>query len=389
MADTLVEFAPLRSNTPKGNAPEPHLNKRMPHIWALDGIRGLAVSLVLFFHLLQSNDNPAGSHLIHLIVQIKQTGWIGVDLFFALSGFLITGILVDLFGEQHYFRNFYVRRALRIFPLYYAVLLILYAALRPTWSGGRQFYLLLVYLQNTALWWHGAHSMLLQSLTGHLWSLATEEQFYFMWPVVVFLVRDRRKLMGIAAALVLAVPVFRTFLLLHGVTYQVIYTSTFCRADSLLAGAWLALAARSSLRDRVLRIAPFTFWAAILFCLGIAWATGSFYWDRNPMVATVGYSALAVAATSLIAMALEIGSRTAAILTVSPLRWLGKYSYGIYILHPMVYLLVEPHIESRVHAKIALHLALFTVTLAGTFSLAWLSYNLYERRFLGLKKYFV
>lgn len=384
MADTLVEFAPS-----KGNAPEQHLNKRMPHIRALDGIRGLAVSLVLFIHLLQSNDNPAGSYLIHLIVRIKQAGWVGVDLFFALSGFLITGILVDLLGEEHYFRNFYVRRALRIFPLYYGVLLILYVILRPTWNDGHQFYLLLVYLQNTVLWWHGTQPVLLQSLTGHLWSLAAEEQFYFMWPIVVFLVRDRRKLMWIAAGLVLAVPIFRTFLLFHGVTFRVIYTSTFCRADSLLAGAWLALAMRSNLRDRVLRVAPFTFWAAILFCLGIAWTTGTFFWDRNPMVTTVGYSALAVAATSLIAMALPVGSTTAAIMNISPLRWLGKYSYGIYILHPMVDFLLAPHIESHVHGKIALHLALFGATLAGTFPLAWVSYNLYERRFLGLKKYFV
>jgi len=96
-----------------------------------------------------------------------------------------------------------------------------------------------------------------------------------------------------------------------------------------------------------------------------------------------------VAATSLIAMALPVGSTTAAIMNISPLRWLGKYSYGIYILHPMVDFLLAPHIESHVHGKIALHLALFGATLAGTFPLAWVSYNLYERRFLGLKKYFV
>jgi peptidoglycan/LPS O-acetylase OafA/YrhL len=360
----------------------------MPHIRALDGVRGLAIALVLMIHLLQSNDNPAGSFMIHLIVKIKATGWVGVDLFFALSGFLITGILVDSFGEERYFRNFYARRALRIFPLYYGVLLILFLVLRPTWSDGRQFYLLLVYLQNTALWWHGNQPALLQSLTGHLWSLAAEEQFYLVWPIIVFWVRDRRKLMWIAAALVLAVPVIRTALLLNGVTFRVIYTSTLCRADSLLAGAWLALAVRGDLKDRVLRIAPITFSAAMLGCLAIAWTTGTFFWDKNPLVTTIGYSALAVAGASLIAMALRPGSTTGAIMNLSPLRWLGKYSYGIYIIHPMIGFLFVPWIETHIHGKIASHMAVFVATLLVTFPLAWVSYNLYERRFLGLKRYF-
>lgn len=380
MTDTLVDYAPLQSRAGK-------LHKRMPHIQALDGIRGLAIAMVLLFHL-QSNDNPAGSHLIRLIVGIKEAGWAGVDLFFALSGFLITGILVDLLGTEHFFRNFYVRRTLRIFPLYYGVLLVLYVVLRPTWHDDRQFYLLLVYLQNTALWWHGPQPELLQSLTGHLWSLAAEEQFYLMWPIVVFLVRDRRKLLWIAAALVLSVPLFRTFLWMHGVTYKVIYTSTFCRADSLLAGSWLALAVRSQLRERLLRIAPITFWAAILACLVIAVTTGSFSWRTNPVVATVGYSVLAVASTSLIVMALSIGSTTTSIMNLSPLRWLGRYSYGIYILHPMVGFLYAPFIETHVHGKIASHVVTFLATLLVTLPLAWGSYNFYERRFLSLKRYF-
>ncbi len=364
------------------------MKRRMPHIRALDGIRGLAIGLVLLIHLLQSNDKPVGSFLVQLIVKIKQSGWVGVDLFFALSGFLITGILVDSFGEERYFRNFYARRTLRIFPLYYGVLLILFLILRPTWSDGRQFYLLLVYLQNTALWWHGNQPAVLESLTGHLWSLAAEEQFYLVWPIIVFWVRDRRKLMWIAAGLVLAVPVIRTALLMNGVTFRVIYTSTLCRADSLLAGAWLALAVRGNLKERVLRIAPVTFSVAMLCCLTIAWTTGTFFWDNNPLVTTIGYSALAVAGASLIAMALRPGSTTGAIMNLSPLRWLGKYSYGIYIIHPMIGFLFVPWIETHIHGKIASHMAIFLATLLVTFPLAWVSYNVYERRFLRLKRYF-
>jgi peptidoglycan/LPS O-acetylase OafA/YrhL len=359
----------------------------MPHIRALDGVRGLAIALVLLIHLLQSNDKPTGSLLINVILKVKQTGWIGVDLFFALSGFLITGILIDSLGEKHYFRNFYARRALRIFPLYYGVLLIIFLILRPTWTDGRQFYLLLVYLQNTALWWHGSQPVLLQSLTGHLWSLAAEEQFYLIWPIIVVLVRDRRKLMWVAAGLVIAVPFFRTFLFLHDVSYKVIYTSTFCRADSLLAGAWLALAARGELKDKLLRIAPFTFSISLLCYITIGLKVGSFYWD-NPLIATFGYTVLAVAGSSLIAMALRAGSRTGAVMDLSPLRWLGKYSYGIYIIHPMIGFLYMPWIDRHIHGKAASHAAVFVAGLLVTLPVAWLSYNFYERRFLRLKRHF-
>jgi peptidoglycan/LPS O-acetylase OafA/YrhL len=360
----------------------------MPHIRALDGVRGLAIFLVLLIHLLQSNNQPTGSLLINVILQVKQSGWIGVDLFFALSGFLITGILIDSLGEKHYFRNFYARRALRIFPLYYGVLLIIFLILRPTWTDGRQFYLLLVYLQNTALWWHGNQPVLLQSLTGHLWSLAAEEQFYLMWPIIVVLVRDRRKLMWVAAGLVIAVPFFRTFLFLHDVSYKVIYTSTFCRADSLLAGAWLALATRGGLKDKLLRIAPFTFSISLLCFIAIGLKAGSFYWDHNPLVTTIGYTVLAVAGSSLIAMALCPGSRTGAVMDLSPLRWLGKYSYGIYIIHPMIGFLYMSWIDRHIHGKIASHIVVFAAALLVTLPLAWLSYNFYERRFLRLKRHF-
>jgi peptidoglycan/LPS O-acetylase OafA/YrhL len=381
MADTLAVTAP----SPEKTTSQHH---RMPHIRALDGVRGLAIFLVLLIHLLQSNNKPTGSLLINIVLKVKQSGWIGVDLFFALSGFLITGILIDSLGEKHYFRNFYARRALRIFPLYYGILLIIFLFLRPTWTDGRQFYLLLVYLQNTALWWHGSQPVLLKSLTGHLWSLAAEEQFYLIWPIIVVLFRDRRKLMWIAAGLVLAVPFFRTFLFLHGVNYKVIYTSTFCRADSLLAGAWLALAVRGDLKDRLLRIAPYTFWVSLLCYIAIGWKAGSFYWDYNPIVTTIGYSVLAVAASSLIAMALRPGSRTGAFMDLYPLRWLGKYSYGIYIIHPMIGFLYLPWIDRHVHGKVTSHIAVFVAAMLVTLPLAWLSYNFYERRFLRLKRYF-
>ena len=140
-------------------------------------------------------NNNNGNRWMDAISDIHYLGWTGVNLFFVLSGFLITGILYDTLHNEHYFRNFYMRRFLRIFPLYYGFLFLL-MALAPwrhvTW-GGRQF-VLLAYLQNTAIWFPipGFRLANLADLN-HFWSLAVEEQFYLFWPLVVFLVKDRKK----------------------------------------------------------------------------------------------------------------------------------------------------------------------------------------------------
>lgn len=220
----------------------------LKHIDSLDGVRGVAISMVLIFHLLWSNSRT-GSAVMNFLVGLRGAGWAGVDLFFSLSGFLITGILFDTLHTGHYFKNFYGRRFLRIFPVYYGVLLILYLVFHPIhFDQGRQFLLLAGYLQNTPLWWHGLQTAVAQP-TDHLWSLSVEEQFYLVWPVLIFFIRDRKKLLWTAAILALMAPVTRILLLAHGASFTATYKLTICRADSLLAGAWLALIVRGNLRD--------------------------------------------------------------------------------------------------------------------------------------------
>ena len=153
------------------------------HLSGLDGLRGLAIALVLV-HSLTMFVHPvsAGGQLYHAALAF---GWSGVQLFFVLSGFLITGILLDTRPTPHYFRNFYIRRALRIFPLYYVTLAVAFIVL-PALDRMPQVYagdyphqaFLWLYLSN---WRHdigGGFS--------HYWSLALEEQFYLVWPLVVF-----------------------------------------------------------------------------------------------------------------------------------------------------------------------------------------------------------
>lgn len=377
----------IRSKSVSAAAPRDSLK----HIDSLDGVRGIAIILVLIFHLLASNPQT-GSRIVNFIVGFRGMGWAGVDLFFCLSGFLITGILFDTLHTGHYFRNFYARRFLRIFPLYYGVLLVLFIVFHPIhFDQGRQFLLLFTYLQNTPLWLHGSQSAVAQP-ADHLWSLAVEEQFYLVWPVLIFLIRDRRKLLWTAATLALIAPVTRFFLLAHGASFQATYKWTICRADSLLAGAWLALIIRGKLRDTVLRYATPVFVVALILCGIIAWRTGNFQWGINYSINSYGYSIVAIACTSLIAMSLRPASFTARAMRAKSLRFFGKYSYGIYVYHQMVFALVawliRGYLQSHIHSKALYHIAEMVCVLLITMPLAVFSYHFYEKPFLKLKRYF-
>jgi peptidoglycan/LPS O-acetylase OafA/YrhL len=337
--------------------------------------------------------NPeTGMHIVDLISKVRVAGWVGVDLFFALSGFLITGILFDTLHSNHYFRNFYARRILRIFPLYYGVILILFVALHPaTFAQARPFIRLLLYLQNTPFWWNGANPQAVE-LTNHLWSLAVEEQFYLVWPVILFLVRDRKKLLWVALLLAATAPISRSILLAHGESFGSTYTLTICRADSLLCGAWLALIIRGQLRDIVLRFATPVFALAILVCGVIAGRAGNFDWEHNLAINLYGYSVIAIGSTALIAMSLRPSSLTAQAMNLSLLRFLGKYSYGIYIFQHIsmecANLALEPALKAHMRSRFLIRPIMIGVVLSTTVGLAWLSYHFYEQRFLKLKKYF-
>ena len=211
------------------------------HILALDGLRGLAILLVLFRHLGYVGIDGRG-WFARGISRAALNGILGVDLFFVLSGFLITGILFDTAGSRNYFRAFYARRFLRIFPLYYGfiILLVIFShSLRIAWQGMLPVYL--TYTQNIIV---GRVGNTLWGYTGQLWSLAVEEQFYIVWPLIIFFIRNRKMLMFAAGILAVFALIFRLASLHAGVPFVLIYRLTPCRMDELLAGAWVALAFR-------------------------------------------------------------------------------------------------------------------------------------------------
>jgi peptidoglycan/LPS O-acetylase OafA/YrhL len=368
------------------------MQKAESHIPVLDGVRGLAISMILIGHWLHGMHLP--TTLGRIVLSTLDSFWIGVDLFFVLSGFLITGILYDTRKSENYFRVFYMRRFLRIFPLYYGFLFLLMALTYPlqlTW-GGRQF-IYLAYLQNIGL----AHHLSNQPLSplidiSHFWSLAVEEQFYFVWPAVVFLLKDRRKIMWAAVILTLCSIGLRLLLLSMHYRYEQIYIFTPTRADSLMVGALLALALRSGAEMQVVvkRAAWVLLPCCVVMLIGMAWPYDGLTWASKE-VASVGYTIVALASASLIALSLATPSLKA-VFEGGPLRWLGKYSYGIYVFHfPVLALAAHLRLPARLSGPSAGDIPQFILSgtaLAISIVLAVISFHFYESKFLGLKKYF-
>jgi len=366
------------------------------HLPALDGVRGFAVLGVACSHLFPATPHSAFQAFIRNAFAF---GAAGVDLFFVLSGFLITGILYDSLPDPGFFRKFYARRVLRIFPLYYGVLAAFaLAALFFGLNFHRELLSLALYLQNTDL-----IAQPIRDYVGptalplpHFWSLAIEEQFYLVWPITVFLLRKRRRLLIFCVSAVFLCPLLRLALLLHPVNYYVVETNTLCRSDSLLAGAALALLLRSRLHDRVLRSAVWIFLAgagstALLFFL----YSHRLVFTTMTMVQVFlafNFSSVAIAAVGVIALSLH-SPAVSRLCTLAPMRWLGKYSYGIYVLHLILFTYLDEPLRRFINTHLSTNKGVDIVTTGLLIFLisitaAYLSYHLYERHFLRLKRYF-
>jgi peptidoglycan/LPS O-acetylase OafA/YrhL len=364
------------------------------HVAALDGVRGVAVMMTVGAHLWLTNEHP-GSRLITLLTTIRMSMWLGVDLFLALSGFLITGILFDTVASPHYFRNFYARRVLRIFPVYYAAIAVLGVLAVTMHFGFRAYWWPLgVFLENTPMWWGREMPGMLDGFSGHLWSIALEEQFYLLWPLLVLLVASRenarRRLMWLAGGLSLAALGLRVALVMHGASFQYTYKMLPCRMDGLLLGGLLALAIRGPERGRWLMLARWVFLLAAGYLAFVALLEHGLDWRTSAWVNSVGYSVAALAFSSLIAMTLR-GGASATVFSLRPLRWLGKYSYGIYVWHMLLGGLIIPPARAFTAALGWGSAGQFLAgAIAGTMLsvvIGWVSYHGFEVWFLRLKRY--
>jgi len=362
---------------------------------ALDGLRAIAFLMVFMEHYLEF-----------------PWGWAGVDVFFVLSGFLITGILFDSLDDPYRVRNFYVRRTLRIFPLYYGIMLALvlsWPLIHWQWSWAWMVWP--GYLGNFARFFHPyALNTPAQYLVdfqpvgvlppwpihlylGHFWSLCVEEQFYLIWPWLVFAIRDRRKLIlccGVTLLLGLPLRLLGQHLLpvwmLKG---EVLYRATPFRLDALLLGGLLALILRGPHARTLLRAARLltpVILAAVIYLISAALYQHIFY--REPTYPawkfTWGLSLVDFLSALLILTAIQPVSIVYRALNRKPLRWLGRISYGAYVLHDIPHTL---YIKGATRISPP-HFRLLVPVLAFVFTLlfAWISFQFFESPFLNLKE---
>jgi peptidoglycan/LPS O-acetylase OafA/YrhL len=362
---------------------------------ALDGVRGVAILLVLVAHFRLVSMSTAADHLYNTTAL---AGYSGVDLFFVLSGFLITGILLD--AKQGtaagYFRNFYARRALRILPLYYGIV----AALTLVWPHVHPRTQVMAAMQHDQLWYwlHAtnilaaiSHGAPLPYATGHFWSLAVEEQFYLVWPFVVWFSDDRRLLRICVACVVLAFAL--RLALVSRVDVWAIYGLPVTRMDTLTIGAALAVLARAP--DGLTR------YRGLAVRLGIpaavVWATlyvvSSSWQAADPAFRTVGYTAAAVMYGCVIIAVLTMPAIGVAI-GHPMLRFFGKYSYGMYVFHMPLMLFIGPiyaaawAVPPLLGSRLPSQLVFLVLGVAATSLVAMVSWYGYEQHFLALKRFF-
>ncbi|HET7501858.1 MAG TPA: acyltransferase [Kofleriaceae bacterium] len=361
---------------------------------ALDGVRGLAILLVLAHNL---SPFEGGERWIDHWAGLASTfGWVGVQLFFVLSGYLISGILLDTRGAPGYYRGFFGRRVLRIFPLYYGFLVVCLIVLPALGLAPDR----LLEDRDHRIWlWTYLINWAEPLGAGvaafpHFWSLAVEEQFYLVWPFVVRRTTPRRLLV---VAVVVAVIAFgsRLGLRLAGASSQGPYMFTICRMDALgLGGAVAAVMRIPAYRAAAARWrGAITAGAGALFVAGLLATRG--YPRTGFRDQTFGYTILAVSCAVLVLLAVLDHERghgwVGGVCKNAVLRSFGKYSYAIYLLHqPLNQMVGMPWLVALHPRGIGLKAgsAYMIGVTAVSYAIAFVSYHGYEKHFLALKRYF-
>jgi peptidoglycan/LPS O-acetylase OafA/YrhL len=408
MTDPVCSAGPTVSDV--ASEPFPVLNTRLPsfelphlsgHLPALDGLRGIAILMVLIGHFYQKSLIADAFPLAALFLgRIVGFGGYGVQLFFVLSGFLITGILLDTRHQPNSTLNFYARRILRIFPLYYgslAIVLFVVPHFAPLDDGARLILAKQVWLWTYLANWPGVYVWDDSNvfLLGHFWSLCVEEHFYILWPVVVLLL-SKRNLFGLCVALLAFGLLSRCQTLLLGASELSIWAwPTFHKIDGLAIGSAIAIALRAPQLHRFIPTGRiFTVWLFILSaaCLTIMWLPRRLHF---PIVGVFAETLLVLffGAVLLYVLRARSSATSYTFITSGALIAFGKYSYGLYVIHGILrpwFATTFDMTQLPQHSILPFCylLAYYAITIGISFLLAYLSFHLYEKHWLSLKRFF-
>ena len=360
------------------------------HLPALDGVRAIAILMVVVYHSL--NGLPGMTPVQALFLDLTGAGWVGVDLFFVLSGFLITGILMDVRSPDHVLRNFYARRVLRIVPVYVAFLLFSLWLAAPLGTSSAEE---VSQLHRTQAWFWTYTENVMVALhswsetsfpMAHLWSLAVEEQFYLVWPVAVLLLSPAA-LKRATVVCIVAAELCRLALILRGADGTVNFVMLPTRMDSLAAGAFLACAYRNpALWSRVLHARKWLATVAALSLLSLLFLFHTI--DKlaplDQLVAFPSFIALGAVAVASAANGSEwLSSRT--------LRFIGKISYGMYVWHLVVmrFILTQVSVPDTTSPRAwwIFYGVMALGTVCGTIVVVLISWHVIEQPFLRLKRF--
>lgn len=367
------------------------------HVKELDGIRGIAILLVFAFHAFKRASYFTANPILDYIAKLTSIGgWVGVDIFFVLSGFLITSILLRKKGGKDYFKNFYARRVLRIFPLYYLMLGIIIFSM-PAVEPGAQAYILerlpfyLLYQQN----WLMAAGDLPSIYLLVTWSLAIEEQFYLFWPFLIYFLQKKALILATIGIILLSVFARIIAALVSDdptSTLFIAYYSTITRLDTLALGALIAIVFRESIlwQDRLKKIALPALLVTTALALTVVLMPNREQLYNNIPIRFTGYSVLAIMGGSLIVISLthEKSSLLRRFFRNKVLRFFGKYSYALYIIHSLILQIFLDILWDAKFRGWQAYVGYLFISFSLTIILSLLSWHVLEKQMLKLKKYF-
>jgi peptidoglycan/LPS O-acetylase OafA/YrhL len=350
---------------------------------ALAGLRGIAILMVICYHSFN-------------FIYLFKIGWTGVDLFFVLSGFLITDILLTTKEETNFLRNFYMRRILRIFPIYYISLIICFFILPKLRISNDDLNYFLnyqkwfwFYLQN---WLFVFKDPLRNDFLSHFWTLALEEQFYLVWPWIILIINKPQKLITILLSILLGLFFIRLLLWsihIKNVSYENLFF--FTRADGLCIGCIIACLQHSEFPSSKESYKVLLLAITISFvCMTFA----KFFWQHNlPYMATCIYTSIAIFFGIIVYMCLNKNNFLYSFFNIRVLKFFGKISYSLYIIHWPVHKLLTKSLNSAVNEHLILPSFISAILTQGililiSIVLSVISYYCIEIHFLKLKRFF-